>query len=227
MEEHKGSRETYDHIANWIDSEFFFSITDQWGRFGMLGVFGDYILTCTPGAILEIGVGESSIYLTALAKKHRRQIIHCDVSPSKILNPLTIRGYLSTEHTYISTQNDSWSASDCLLFACSSDEMFKKLAVPAIALGFIDGDHIYEQVKKDFYNLLPYVVENGWIILHDTYPPNEDYIDENHCGTVYKLRQEIEKNPDLDCITLTRGCAMDVGLTLVRKKPKARPYFND
>lgn len=213
MEEHKGSRETYDYIAQWIAPDFFFSKNDVWHRFGMLGVFGDFILSCTQGDILEIGVGESSIYLAKVAKKYGRKIIHCDVSPSKIDNPLTIPGYLDPE---IGT-----------FFRGSSDDLFKQNFLRPLALAFIDGDHNYEQVKKDFWNAVEWMVDDGYIILHDTYPPDESSVDENRCGTVYKLRKEIENDDWFDCITLPRGCAMGVGLTIVRKKPLNRPYYNE
>jgi predicted O-methyltransferase YrrM len=213
--EHPGSRGTYEAIANWIAPDFFFSKTDVWHRMGFLGVFGDFVLSCTPGEVLEIGTGESSIYLAKVAKKYGRHIYHCDASPSKIDNPLTIPGYMEPE---IAT-----------FFRCASDEMFKSdvMLRACLALSFIDGDHNYAQVEKDFINTLALTVENGYIILHDTYPPDESYIDENRCGTVYKLRQEIEKEPMLDCITLPRGCAMGVGFTIVRKKPLNRRYFNE
>lgn len=211
--EHKGSRETYDYIANWIAPDFFFSKKDGWHRFGILGVLGDYILSCTQGDVLEIGVGESSIYLGKVAKKYGRKIFHCDVAAGKIDNPLTIPGYLEEG---IAT-----------FFRGASDDMFKQLTIGPLAIAFIDGDHNYEQVKKDFDNVLPLVVDNGFIFLHDTYPPSEDYVDENRCGTVYKLRILLEQHPHLDCFTFARGCAMGVGLTIVRKQPLDRPYYNE
>ena len=212
MEEHPGSRGTYNDIANWIAPDFFFSRSDGWARMGFLGVFADFVLYGTAGDVLEIGVGESSIYLAKVAKKYGRRIYHCEISPGKIDNPLTIPGYLEPEISVFYRQG--------------SDKMFEEALTP-LALGFIDGDHLYPQVKKDFYNALDRLVDNGYIILHDTYPPDESYVNENRCGTVYKLRQEIEKDPGLDCITLPRGCAMGVGFTIVRKKPKQRAYYNE
>jgi len=225
-EQHKGSLETYEYIAKWIAPDFFFSKNDVWHRFGMLGVFGDFVLSCTPGNILEIGTGESSIYLSHLARKYNRAIYHCDIAPSKIINPLTVAGYMTPAEERF-TDRKVYYTGRSTLFMGPSDDMFKELNILPIALGFIDGDHIYEQVKKDFENLVPLVVDNGYILLHDTYPPDESYVDENRCGTVYKLRQEIEKDPRFDCITLSRGCAMGVGLTIVRKKPAVREYFNE
>jgi len=209
--EHPGSRGIYDYIANWIAPDFFYSKNDIWHRMGMLGVFGDFVLSCTPGDIFEIGVGESSIYLSSLARKYNRTIYHCDIAAGKIDNPLTIPGYLAPERA--------------IFYRGPSDQLFKDLKLTPIAFAFIDGDHNYDQVKKDFFNLLPNMVDNSYIALHDTYPPDESYIDENRCGTVYKLRLELQHNPRFDCLTLPRGCAMGVGLTIIRKRPDFPPPF--
>jgi len=213
MSVHKGSQETYDYIAKWVSPEFFHSVNDRWDRMGFLGAFGDFVLSCTGGDIVEIGCGESSIYLSHLARKYSRRIYHCDIAPDKILNPLTVDGYMNKDRG--------------IFHMGSSDKMFEEYPLRDIALGFIDGDHNYAQAKKDFDNLMAVLVDNGYILLHDTYPPSEEYIDENHCGDVYKLRQEIEKDNRYDCITLTRGTAMGVGLTIVRKKPKELKPYNE
>lgn len=210
---HKGSQETKDYIAKWIHPNFFYSVNDVWHRMGMLGVFGDYVLSCTEGDILEIGCGESSIYLSSLARKYSRAIYHCDIAPDKILNPLTVEGYMNTDKS--------------IYHMGASDNMFTEKKIPPIALGFIDGDHNYPQAKKDFDNLMLLVVDNGYVCLHDTYPPSEEYVNENRCGDVYKLRQEIEKDDRYDIITLTRGTAMGVGISIVRKKPQKREYYNE
>jgi hypothetical protein len=227
MPPHRGSQETYDYIAKWIASDFFFSKNDFWHRMGMLGVFGDYILSCVQGDVAEIGTGESSIYLTKVAEKYKRRIYHCDIAPDKIINPLTIDGYLSKNYTYLTPESTHICYERCVLFAGPSDVFFRDVKFTPLALAFIDGDHNYEQAKKDFENFAKLIVDHGYIVLHDTYPPTEEYVDENRCGTVYKLRQEIEADPRFDCLTLSQGTAMGVGMTLCRKKPEKREYFND
>lgn len=216
MDVHQGSRETYDFIHRWISPDFFFSINDQWHRMGMLGVFGDYVLNCTSGAIFEIGVGESSIYLASLARKYNRVIYHCDCGRGKIDNPLTVPGYLAPERSVFFRQASDWAFSEQ-----------NPVKIAPLALAFIDGDHNYKAAISDFNNLLPLLVDNGYILLHDTYPPDEDYIDENHCGSVYVLRQELERDNRFDCLTLPKGCCMGVGLTICRKKPVGRPFYQE
>lgn len=227
---HKESQETYDFIADWIDPNFFFSKKDVWHRFGMLGVFGDFVLSCTPGNIAEIGVGESSIYLSHLARKYFRMFFSCDISPSKIVNPLTVDGYLVTTgvNRDLSHNNPSYAQGMTRLFVGPSDAMWDHFPIErnSLALTFIDGDHLYDQVAEDFRVAVSRTVDNGYILLHDTHPPSEEYLGESRCGTVYQLRQEIERMRDLfDCITLPKGCAIDVGLTIVRKKPSSAPHY--
>ena len=209
---HQGSLETYQYISDWIHPDFPFSRRDGWDRFGILGVLGDFIIPCTYGDILEIGIGESTVYFVKLAQKYNRKVYHCDVQQSVFENAKTVEGYFG---------NNS------ILFIGSSDRLFNEITLTPIALGFIDGDHTYEQAKKDFYNLLPYVVDDGYILLHDTYPTDESYLSENRCGEVYKLRQEIEKDKRFDCLTIPRGVAMDVGFSIVRKKPPQLSYYNE
>jgi hypothetical protein len=223
IEQHPGSVDTHGKIANWIAPDFFFSKTDLWDRMGFLGVFADYVLSCTKGDVLEIGVGESSIYLSHVARKYKRRIYHCDASPGKIINPLTIPGYVTVEAVDPAGQR-SIKVEDSYFFMDTSDELFK-MDIPPLALSFIDGDHNFEQAKKDFLNCLSLTVNDGYIILHDTSPPSEEYIHENACGDVYRLRQMIERIDYLDCLTLPVGTAIGVGLTIVRKRFKDGPHY--
>jgi hypothetical protein len=48
-----------------------------------------------------------------------------------------------------------------------SDDAFKEWKLP-IKLLFIDGNHNYEYVRRDFDNFVPFVVRGGWVALHDT-----------------------------------------------------------
>lgn len=215
---HPGSLETLEKLASGYDGL---------ERYRVLYDFGQYVLNGVGGDILEIGVGESSYFLSRLGEKFKRRIFHCDISPSKIVNPMTVPGYLSAEEdiTYFEERDETPAQQKRVVcFAGASDEFFKRLDMRPIAYAFIDGDHRYEQAKRDFWNTWELLVEDGIIALHDTYPPDETWTDENRCGDVYRLRQELEQHPDMDVLTLGRGCVIGVGITLVRKKRKGYPY---
>jgi len=210
--EHAGAREMYDFIATWEKCSIVLSNKLLWSRFGILSILGDYVLSHVKGGdILEIGVGESSILLTRLAEKFGKKVYHCDISIGEVTNCLSVSG--------IFDENG-------MVCCMPSDQFFKEIGTPSIALGFIDGDHLYDQVKKDFDNLFPLMLDNGFIFLHDGYPPTEEYINEWRCGTVYQLRQELEERKDVDVFTFPFG-AMGVGLTMVRKLPKDLPYYRE
>lgn len=85
---------------------------------------------------------------------------------------------------------------------------------------FIDADHSFEAVKKDFVNSLNILNEFGIIFLHDTDPVDENYIIPSACGDSYKVVDWIESNySDLNIMTLPVGVA---GLTIVNRKNDRR-----
>ncbi len=225
---HKGSQETKEFLTDFVDPNFFFSKKDVWHRMGILGVFGDYVLSCTQGDIMEIGCGESSIYLSHLARKYNRCIGHCDIAPDKIINPLTVPGYMLLEAYHPDPTVRYFFIGMSEFYMGPSDEYFDKYASETLALSFIDGDHVYHQAKKDYENCLLRTVDNGYVLLHDTYPPTEEYLcPDSKCGDVYRLRQEIEKDDRVDAITLPIGTALGVGITICRKKPAKRAYYHE
>ena len=136
-------------------------------------------------------------------------IFHCDNQTSKVESYRSVDGYFGDK---------------AQVYLCDSDEFFSNVNITDIVVGFIDGDHLYEQVRKDFNNIFAKLVPNGYIFMHDTYPGYDDDIDENRCGTVYKLRQELEDRKDLECFTFPYS-AWETGLTMVRKLPEDLPYY--
>lgn len=198
--EHKGLRDLHTQV---MKGDF------QWERWGLLRCLSDFVLHYSNGDILEIGCGESSIHFSRLAEMYGRKCYHIEFSKSGVENMKNTPGYFG---------------SNSQVFNMKSDEFFNALknadiGYPSLSIAFIDGDHIYEQVKKDFDNVLPYVLDTGYIFFHDTYPRTEDWTTEQRCGTVYLLRRELEQRDDLDVFTFTRT-AFDVGLTMVRKRIK-------
>lgn len=85
---------------------------------------------------------------------------------------------------------------------------------------FIDADHSFEAVKKDFVNSLNILNEFGIIFLHDTDPVDKECIKPSACWDSYKIVDWVESNySDLNIITLPIGVA---GLTIVNRKNDRR-----
>ena len=85
---------------------------------------------------------------------------------------------------------------------------------------FIDGLHIYEQVRKDIQNSLNVLNQNGVILLHDCLPKKtrDQMIPRSHehwNGDVWKSIVEIRVNPNLDTYT----CLADEGIGIILKRP--------
>lgn len=80
----------------------------------------------------------------------------------------------------------------------TSDEFFTKVDAMQWDLIFIDGNHTAEQVKKDFENSLRCLTDNGFIVIHDVLPENEEGTliprqTRKWWGDVYKFAMTIRK----------------------------------
>lgn len=195
MNEHPALKNLYEEV---VSGKY------DWQRWGLLGVLCDYILSNRNGHILEIGCGESSIYFSKLAEKHNCLCYHVEYSKSGVHNMSYTNGYFGKNSK---------------IFNMKSDEFFEKDFISKsgnkLSLAFIDGDHEYEQVKRDFNNTLLNMEKRGYIFLHDTCPPDESWCVPHKCGNVYRLRQEIEKEMGIHSFTF-KNTAFGVGLTMVR-----------
>lgn len=101
----------------------------------------------------------------------------------------------------------------------TTDSFFTHFTDPVDVI-FIDADHNFESVKKDFVNSLNILSEFGMIILHDTDPMEEMYLEPRYCGDSYKMDNWIRENyKDLDVMTLPLTQA---GLTLVKRSGDKR-----
>ena len=86
-------------------------------------------------------------------------------------------------------------------------------------LVFIDGLHIYEQVKKDIINSLKCLNENGIILVHDCMP---DSLSKQAVprykmkwnGDVWKAIVDLRQREDLDIYT----CEIDQGIGIITKR---------
>lgn len=59
---------------------------------------------------------------------------------------------------------------------------------------FIDADHSFEQSYKDFLNVKDYVIPDGFVFFHDTYPYAESMTSPAFSDMCYKTAIEIRNN---------------------------------
>jgi hypothetical protein len=93
---------------------------------------------------------------------------------------------------------------------------------PRIDMAFIDACHESDVVIKDFRGIFPFVVDNGLIFLHDTYPNNPKYLDKKACSDCWKtplILKEYYSPREIELVTLP----IQPGLTIVRKLPRKDP----
>lgn len=103
------------------------------------------------------------------------------------------------------------------MFDCTSDEFFT-VNTTTFDLIFIDGLHTAEQVKRDFENSLRCLSDNGFIVIHDVLPENEEGTivprqTKQWWGDVYKWSMTLNQYNDIGFVTFN----IDNGCTLVWK----------
>ena len=96
----------------------------------------------------------------------------------------------------------------------SSDDFFRTYDGSPPHVIFVDGDHSYEQAKRDFENALELLRGAGIVFLHDTWPRDEQDATTEFSGTVWRLAEEIAATPELESFTWPAF----PGLTAVRRR---------
>ena len=101
-----------------------------------------------------------------------------------------------------------------LFYNLTSDDFFNQNTLQ-FDLIFIDGDHSYQQVKKDLINAAKFLKPNGAIVLHDCLPHCEEYTSLLWNGTVYQLINDIvgAKVKKYEIHNHDQGCGVVYGLT--------------
>ena len=86
---------------------------------------------------------------------------------------------------------------------------------------FIDANHNFEQVRKDFDNSIRILNKFGIIILHDTDPITSELLEENHCYDSYRIVDYISSKTTLNIITFP---IQETGMTFVMRKGDRRIF---
>jgi len=118
------------------------------------------------GVILEIGSwkGKSTICLARGSMIANGEKVYA-VDPHK---PLADEGYVEdTEAEFLANIREAGVETHVVPLVMTSEEAAKKWHQP-IRLLWIDRDHRYEQVRKDFLLWEPHVIDGGIIAMHDT-----------------------------------------------------------
>ncbi len=103
----------------------------------------------------------------------------------------------------------------------TTDEFFESFH-EKIDLAFIDADHCYTSALNDFEHTLALLNDDGIILMHDTDPISNFYIDPGYCGDSYKLVPLLEKRSDINIITLP---LTEAGLSIIMKKNSSRTFL--
>jgi hypothetical protein len=98
------------------------------------------------------------------------------------------------------------------LWATTSDDFFARYDGPAPDVIFVDGDHSYEQARKDTLNALELLADHGCLFLHDSWPVFHAATDAT-CGEVHRVVAELKQDPALEVATIRRW----PGLSLVTR----------
>lgn len=67
------------------------------------------------------------------------------------------------------------------------------MADESIDLCFLDSSHEYDATIREFGALSPKVKDNGVVLFHDSYPPNDEFCNPGMCGMVYKAVDTLKR----------------------------------
>jgi predicted O-methyltransferase YrrM len=145
-----------------------------------------------PESYLELGVKDCKCF--KILTKYAKESVGVDIQPIEMKLKDNIHFYHGTTDNYFDSIKNSNLKFDLI---------------------FIDADHSYEQSLKDFLNAKKYIIEDGFILLHDTYPYDPRMFAPDLCYDAYKTPLYIKENliDDFEILTLP----FNPGLTLVKK----------
>lgn len=103
------------------------------------------------------------------------------------------------------------------LWQMTSDAFFEAYDGPRPDIVFVDGDHGYEQARRDTLNALEILADNGVLFMHDTWPVFRAATERMVCGGVHRVVEELQADDRLEVTTIRRW----PGLSLVARRGPA------
>ena len=96
------------------------------------------------------------------------------------------------------------------IFTGTTDDFFSQLDKSTVFdIIYIDANHDYEFVLRDFNNSVPRA--SKWILMHDMIPPSKKYIQSKFCSDSYKLLYYFLTETNLKVYPMENN----MGLTLI------------
>lgn len=143
--------------------------------------FSYWVKGFSPNNVLEIGTMGSSFWI--LSKLSTGKKISADIEPRES----TIRHAMYGE---------DW---EFILGDTHTNEIYNKISSHGkFDLIFIDGDHSYEGVKRDFNMYKNLLSDRGYIAFHDI-DPNHIFAN-NYAGQVYKFWQDLNEGSKMNLV---------------------------
>jgi len=113
------------------------------------------------GLIVELGSykGKSTVVWGCEAKKKNAKVIAIDNHITNDLNKFSGHSFL--DDVYLSELVET------VIPIFSDFETASKFFKGDIDILFIDGNHLYKSVKRDFNNWSKFIKKGGWVVFHD------------------------------------------------------------
>lgn len=102
----------------------------------------------------------------------------------------------------------------------TTDDYIASLTTEQFDMVFIDALHTKEQVIKDFLGIAPFVIADGIVFLHDTYPCDERMCSPEFTDNCWEAALHIKQNYSDSWEVLT--LPFNPGLTILKKTPITR-----
>jgi hypothetical protein len=103
------------------------------------------------------------------------------------------------------------------LWEMTSDAFFEAYDGPRPDLVLVDGDHDYEQARRDAHNALEVLDDNGVLFMHDSWPVFRAATERMVCGGVHRVIEELHADAGLEVATIRRW----PGLSMVTRRGPA------